>query len=100
MMIDYQVGEYYTIKEDHDSVYDFPDGEYKLKIIMEGFPEKAIYTEDEIAIAEELWLEGFEGLKQYKIDLEGNWYYFEFPENENKVEYMWIPESIVIDVFE
>ena len=100
MMIDYQVGEYYTIKEDHDSVYDFPDGEYKLKIIMEGFPEKAIYTEDEIAIAEELWLEGFEGLEQYKIDLEGNCYYFEFPENKNKVEYMWIPESIVIDVFE
>ncbi|MFW6026896.1 MAG: hypothetical protein ACOCRX_11190, partial [Candidatus Woesearchaeota archaeon] len=60
----------------------------------------AINQEDELAVAKEQWLEGLEGTEQYQQDIEENWYYFKFPENENGIEYMWLPESIVVEVFE
>ena len=100
MSINYNVGEFYTANPYKESGFNFPEGEYKLKIIREGFPERPVNDEDELIIAEEQWLEGLEGSDQYKTDLESNWYYFEFPLNNEGVEYMWVPESVVVKVFE
>lgn len=100
MAIELRVGEYYTAKTYKESGFNFPEGEYKLKIIREGFPETPVNYEDELVIAEEQWLEGLEGSDQYKTDLEGNWYYFEFPSNDEGIDHMWIPESVVVEVFE
>ena len=47
------VGDYYTAKTYKESGFNFPDGEYTLKIIREGFPEESINEEEELAIAEE-----------------------------------------------
>lgn len=58
MIINYQVGELYTAKTYKESGFNFPEGEYKLKITREGFPEKPVNDEDELVIAEEQWLEG------------------------------------------
>jgi hypothetical protein len=98
MAIELRVGEYYKAKTYKESGFNFTDGEYKLKIIREGFPETSVNDEDELVIAEEQWLEGLES-DQYKTDLEGNWYYFEFPINDEGVDYMWVPESVVVEVF-
>jgi len=100
MTLKYEVGESYTAKSYLQSGYNFPEGEYKLKIIHENFPDKPVNDENELIIAKEEWLEGLEGTEQYQRDLEGNWYYFEFPDNSDSIEYMWIPESIVLEVFE
>lgn len=100
MSINYHVGESYTAKSYKESGFNFPKGEYKLKIIREGFPEDNVNNEDELVIAEEQWLEGLEGGDQYKIDLDGNWYYFEFPINDEGIDFMWVPESVVVEVFE
>jgi len=100
MAIELRVGEYYTAKTYKESGFNFPEGEYKLKIIREGFPESPVNTEDELAIAEEKWLEGLEGSDQYKTDLNSNWYYFEFPINDEGIDHMWVPESVVVEVFE
>jgi len=99
MSLNLEVGEVYAAKTYLENGYNFPEGEYKLKIINDGFPEKAINQEDELAVAEEQWLEGLEGTAQYQRDIEDTWYYFEFPENEDGIEYMWIPESVVVEVF-
>ena len=99
MAIELRVGEYYTAKTYKESGFNFPEGEYKLKIIREGFPESPVNNEDELAIAEEQWLEGLEGSDQYKTDLNSNWYYFKFPINNESIDYMWIPESVVVEVF-
>ncbi|MFW5794507.1 MAG: hypothetical protein ACOCV1_03380 [Bacillota bacterium] len=98
-MSNYQVGKNYRAKLYKNSGYNFPQGKYKLKIIREGFPEKPINDEDEIDVAEEQWLEGLEGLEQQKTDLEGNWYYFKFPLNDEGIDFMWIPETVVNEVF-
>lgn len=95
----YKVGELYSAKSYKESGFDFPEGEYKLKIIREGFPEKTVNHKDELIIAKEQWIEGLEGSDQYKTDLEGNWYYFEFPVNDENIDYMWIPESVVLVIF-
>ncbi|MFW5889696.1 MAG: hypothetical protein ACOCUD_04915 [Bacillota bacterium] len=100
VMDNYKVGELYTAKTYKESGFNFPEGDYKLKIIREGFPEIPVNHENELVIAEEQWLEGLEGSDQYKTDLEGNWYYFEFPFNDEGIEYMWVPESVVVEVFE
>jgi hypothetical protein len=100
MTIELNVGDYYTAKSYKESGFNFPVGEYKLKIIREGFPESPVNDEDELIIAEEQWLEGLEGSDQYKIDLDSNWYYFEFPINDEGIDYMWVPESIAVEVFE
>src|SRR6056297_864560 len=100
MSLNYQVGEFYKAKTYPESGFNFPEGEYKLKIIREGFPEDPVNDEDELAIAEEKWLEGLEGSDQYQTDLKGNWYYFEFPLNNEGIDYMWIPESVIVEVFE
>jgi len=71
-MINYQVGEFYTAKTYKESGFNFPEGEYKLKIIRADFLEDSVNDEDELAIAEEQWLEGLEGSDQYKTDLDGN----------------------------
>jgi hypothetical protein len=95
----YEVGEFYTAKTYNESGYNFPEGEYKLKIIREGFPDKPVNDEYELVIAEEQWLEGLEETEQYITDMESNWFYFEFPENSDEIEYMWVPESVVLEVF-
>ena len=97
--MNFTVGDYYTAKTYKESGLNFPDGEYKVKIIREGFPEDSVNDEDELAIAQEQWLEGLEGSDQYQTDLKGNWYYFEFPSNDEGIDYMWIPESVVVEVF-
>ncbi|KXS38610.1 MAG: hypothetical protein AWU54_2202, partial [Candidatus Frackibacter sp. T328-2] len=51
----------------------FPEGEYKLKIIHDGFPEDPINQEEELVVAEEQWLEGLEGTEQYQVDLKINY---------------------------
>lgn len=99
MNINYQVGEIYNARSYKESGFNFPEGEYKLKIIREGFPEKPINHEDELIIAKEQWLEGLEDSDQYKTDLENNWYYFKFPVNNEHIKYMWVPESVVVEVF-
>ncbi len=99
-MSNYQVGEFYKAKTYKESGYNFPNGKYKLKIIREGFPEDPVNEEDEISVAEEQWLEGLEGSEQYKADQEGNWYYFEFPINDEGIDFMWVPELVVIEVFQ
>jgi hypothetical protein len=100
MSINYQVGNHYTAKSYRESGFNFPEGEYKLKIIREGFPEVSVNDKDELVIAEEQWMEGLEGSDQYLTDLDGNWYYFEFPLNDEGIEHMWVPESVVVEVFE
>jgi hypothetical protein len=94
-----EVGKYYKIKSYKKSGYNFPEGRYKLKIIKEGFPEKPINNTNELKIAEEQWLEGLEETNQYEIDLKSNWYYFKFPINNEDIDFMWLPESVVIDIF-
>jgi len=100
MDISYEVGMYYTAKDYQESGFNFPEGEYKLKIIREGFPEEPVNDEDELIIAKEQWLEGLEGTEQYSKDMNGNWYYFDFPNNEEDIDFMWVPESVVVEVFE
>ena len=67
MTIEFRVGEYYTAKTYKESGFNFPEGEYKLKIIRERFPESPVMEENELIIAKEQWLEGIEGTKQYRI---------------------------------
>jgi len=98
MSLNFEVGQTYKAKNYLESGYNFPEGEYKLKIIHDGFPKKPIHQEKELVIAKEQWLEGLEGTEQYQVDLNSNWYYFEFPENDD-IDYMWIPESVVKDIF-
>jgi len=98
-MSNYQVGKLYKSKTYQECGYNFPEGKYKLKIIRDGFPEEPVNDEDELAIAEEQWLEGLEGSNQYKTDLKGNWYYFKFPLNDERIDFMWIPETVVNEVF-
>jgi hypothetical protein len=98
-MSNYQVGEKYEAKTYQESGYNFPEGKYQLLIIRKGFPAAPINDQNELDIAEEQFLEGFEGTDQYKKDLNGNWYYFEFPENKNEIKHMWIPKSVAKDVF-
>jgi hypothetical protein len=99
MSLNLEVGKVYAAKTYLENGYNFPEGEYKLKIIHDGFPEDPINQEEELVIAEEQWLEGLEETEQYQVDLNSNWYYFKFPENDDNIEYMWIPKSIVKDVF-
>jgi len=94
-----KVGRSYSAMNYLESGYNFPEGEYRLKVVCEGFPDNSVGQGEELIVAREQWLEGLEGSEQYKIDLEGNWYYFEFPENEDGIDGMWIPESVVLDVF-
>jgi hypothetical protein len=100
MAIELRVGEYYKAKTYKESGFNFPEGKYKLKIIREGFPETLVNDEDELVIAEEQWLEGLEGSDQYKTDLENNWFYFKFPINDEGIDFMWVPESVVVEIFE
>lgn len=99
MSLNLEVGKFYAAKTYKESGYNFPEGEYRLKIIQDGFPKNPINQEEEMVIAEEQWLEGLEGTAQYQKDIEDTWYYFEFPENEDGIESMWIPESVVVEVF-
>ena len=99
MRDNFKVGEFYTTKTYKESGYNFPEGEYKLKIIREGFPEDPVNDEDELVVAEEQWLEGLEGSDLYQTELKSNWYYFEFPSNDEGIDYMWVPESVVVEVF-
>jgi len=54
-MINYQVGKFYTAKNIKESGFNFPDSEYKLKIIREGFLEDPVNDEDELVVDEEQW---------------------------------------------
>ena len=47
----FEVGASSQAKNYRDSGYNFPKGEYHLKIIQEGFPEKPVNDEEELVIA-------------------------------------------------
>jgi hypothetical protein len=97
--MDYKVGDFYMAKEYKDCGYNFPSGKYKLKAINDGFPDKPINNENELDVAKEQWLEGVMGTDQYEKDVDSNWFFWEFPDNENNIDYMWIPEAVVREVF-
>lgn len=99
MNMEFKVGNYYLAKEYKDCGYSFPSGKYKLKAINDAFPNKPIINDDELIVAKEIWLEGVMETDQFDTDRKGNWYFWEFPENTEGIEYMWIPESVVEEVF-
>lgn len=95
----FKVGKFYKAKGYKDSGYNIPSGKYKLKAINDGFPDQPINNDDELIVAKEQWLEGLMGTDQYEEDMNSNWYYWEFPNNENDIDNMWIPTSVVEEVF-
>ena len=96
MSNNFEVGEKYKAKSYLECGYNFPEGKYKIKAKIDGFPEKPINHEDELKKAKEQWLEGYEGDEDYKKVYEGLWYYLEFPEEDH---FEWIPEVVMEDVF-
>ena len=96
MSNNFEVGEKYRAKSYLECGYNFPEGKYKIKAKIDGFPEKLINHEDELKKAKEQWLEGYEGDEDYKKVYEGLWYYLEFPEEDH---FEWIPEVVMEDVF-
>ncbi len=60
-MTNLKVGQEYQAKSYHESGYNFPEGKYKLKVQMEGFPQKPINSEKELEVAKQQWLEGLDG---------------------------------------
>ena len=98
MSKNYKVGKEYKAKSYLECGYNFPEGKYKIKAKIDGFPEKLINHDDELKRAKEHWLEGDE---EYKKVYEGIWYYLEFPKDENqeKDHFEWIPEVVMEDVF-
>jgi len=98
--MEFKVGNYYVAKEYKACGYSFPSGKYKLKAINDAFPNKPINNDDdELIVAKQMWLESVIGTDQYEKDVNSNWYYWEFPDNKNDIKYMWIPESVVKEVF-
>ena len=98
MSVNYEVGNNYIAKNYLDSGYNFPEGKYKIKEISDGFPTNPHRDEIELKSAKEQWLEGFEDDKEEYDELYNDtWYCLEFPE-ENRYE--WIPEVVMIEVFE
>ena len=93
----FEVGQHYKAKSYLECGYNFPEGKYKIKAKIDGFPKKSINHNDELKRAKEQWLEGYEEDEVYKSTYEGIWYYLEFPK-ENHFE--WIPEVVMKDVFE
>ena len=92
----YKVGEEYKAKSYIECGYNFPEGKYKIKAIIEGFPKEAINDKDELQSAKEQWLEGVEDNEEKYNELyEGIWYYLEFPGEEH---YEWIPECVIKEV--
>ncbi|ADQ14008.1 hypothetical protein [Halanaerobium hydrogeniformans] len=84
----------------YDLVGEDDQGSYKLKIVKDGFPESYCNNNLELEIAREQWLEGLENTDEYSKVFNGKWYYFKFPKNSsNKISSMWIPETIVLEVF-
>ena len=96
MSNNFEVGEKYRAKSYLECGYNFPEGKYKIKAKIDGFPEKLINHEDELKKAKEQWLEGYEGEEDYKKIYEGLWFYLEFPEEDH---FEWIPEVVMEDVF-
>ena len=93
----FEVGKEYSAKSYIECGYNFPEGKYKIKAAVEGFPEKAINDEDELQSAKEQWLEGLENdEEEYKNLYNDIWYYLDFPEEG---QYEWIPKCIVKEVF-
>ena len=90
----YQVGEDYKAKNYLESGYNFPEGSYRIKAIVEGFPEKPINHDNELKKDTEQWIEGYE---EYKKVYEGMWYYLEFPKEDY---FEWIPEVLMKEAFE
>jgi len=97
MIKKYEVGEQYEAKNYLESGYNFPEGNYRIKAILEGFPEKPIKHDDELKRAKEQWLEGYENDQDYFKRLNnGLWYYLVFPNGDR---FEWIPEVVMDDVF-
>ena len=95
-MIDYKVGESYKAKSYLESGYNFPDGEYVIKEISDGFPTNPHKDKIELKIAKEQWLEGFEDdKKEYDKLYNETWYCLEFPERKH---FEWIPKEVMEDV--
>ena len=97
MSNNFEVGEKYKAKSYLECGYNFPEGKYKIKAKIDGFPEKPINHEDELTHANEQWLEGYEDDPDYYKQLyNGLWYYLEFPD---RARFEWIPEVVMKDVF-
>ena len=98
MSKNYKVGKEYKAKSYLECGYNFPEGKYKIKAKIDGFPEKQkpINHDDELKKAKEHWLEGYKGDEEYKKVYEGIWYYLEFPEEDH---FEWIPEVVMEEVF-
>ena len=93
----FEVGHIYKAKTYLESGYNFPEGEYKVKAKIEGFPQKPVNKENELKSAKEQWLEGYEDdEEEYRKLYKGIWYYLEFPEDDH---YEWIPEIVMAEAF-
>lgn len=99
MSLNFHVGEFYKAKTCSISIFNLPAGKYKLKIIREGFPKRAVKDGNELVITEKYCLERLKASNKYQNYSKENWYYFEFFINDNDIEYIWIPESIVLKIF-
>ena len=53
MSINFQVSKNYKARSYHECGYNFPEGEYKLKIIHDGFPENPVNHKNELVVSEE-----------------------------------------------
>lgn len=93
----YKVGHTYKAKRYLECGYNFPEGEYKIKEISDGFPTNPHEEEVELESAEEQWLEGYEDdEEEYDKLYKETWFCLEFPEGDH---FEWIPKSVIKDVF-
>lgn len=66
MSTSFEVGKEYCAKSYLECGYNFPEGMYKIKAAVEGFPQNPINDEDELQSAKEQWVEGFEDDEKMK----------------------------------
>ena len=60
----FEVGKKYKAKSYLDSGYNFPEGNYKIKEVSDGFPFNPHKKEGELKSAKEQWVEVFEDDKK------------------------------------
>lgn len=98
MLDKFKVGKKYKAKNYLESGYRFPEGEYKIEKIKEGFPTNSHKDKGELKSTIKKWLEGFkDGKEEYDKLFNGSWYYLEFPEGDH---YEWVPEGVMEEAFE
>ena len=94
----FEIVKKYKAKSYLECGYNFPEGEYKIKEISDGFPTNPHKNKIELKSAKEQWLEGFEDdQKEYKKLYNDTWYCLDFPEKDH---YEWVPEVVMKEAFE